>query len=94
MNFRVVSGQNFFLSMSLPCCAVNRAQGATVGVSVSLLYFSNMDSMDSFEFWLRRMESKLERNARRPTTREDADDLWEITKVGLESRYILTIGFI
>ena len=39
--------------------------------------------MDSFEFWLRRMESKLERNARRPTTREDADDLWEITKVGL-----------
>ena len=50
--------------------------------------------MDSFEFWLRRMESKLERNARRPTTREDADDLWEITKVGLESRYIPIIGFI
>jgi len=36
--------------------------------------------MDSFEFWLRRMESKLERNCCRPTTREDADDLWEITK--------------
>ena len=45
-------------------------------------------TMDSFEFWLRRMESKLERNARRPTTREDADDLWKITKVGLESRYL------
>ena len=38
--------------------------------------------MDSFEFWLRRMESKLERNSCRPTTREDADDLWEKTKVG------------
>ena len=37
--------------------------------------------MDSFEFWLRRMESKLERNTCRPTTREDADDLWEKTKV-------------
>lgn len=70
--------------MSLPCCAVNRAQGATVGVSVSLLYFSNMDSMDSFEFWLRRMESKVERISYRPSTREEASDLFDLTKVNNE----------
>ena len=42
---------------------------------------SNMDSMDSFEFWLRRMESKLERISSRPSTREEASDFLEVTKV-------------
>ena len=37
--------------------------------------------MDSFEFWLRRMESKLERITNRVKTREEASDLLEMTKV-------------
>ena len=37
--------------------------------------------MDSFEFWLRRMESKLERITNRIKTREEASDLLEMTKV-------------
>merc|ERR1712020_505703 len=36
--------------------------------------------MDSFEFWLRRMESKLERITNRIKTREEASDLLEMTK--------------
>merc|ERR1712004_622924 len=54
--------------------------GGNRRVSVSLLYFSNMDSMDSFEFWLRRMESKVERMSYRPSTREEASDLFDLTK--------------
>merc|ERR1712029_1175207 len=38
------------------------------------------DSMDSFEFWLRRMESKVERMSYRPSTREEASDLFDLTK--------------
>ena len=37
--------------------------------------------MDSFEFWLRRTEGKLERIALRPNTREEANDFLEMTKV-------------
>ena len=37
--------------------------------------------MDSFEFWLRRMESKVERMSYRPSTREEASDLFDLTKV-------------
>ena len=44
-----------------------------------LLFF--LTKMDSFEFWLRRMENKLDRNTNRPKTREEACDLLEITKV-------------
>lgn len=40
-----------------------------------------MDSMDSFEFWLRRMEGKVERMSYRPSTREEASDLLDVTKV-------------
>jgi len=43
-----------------------------------LLFF--LTKMDSFEFWLRRMENKLDRNTNRPKTREEACDLLEITK--------------
>merc|ERR1711993_66846 len=38
------------------------------------------NTMDSFEFWLRRMESKLERITNRIKTREEASDLLEMTK--------------
>ena len=40
--------------------------------------------MDSFEFWLRRMESKVERISYRPSTREEASDLFDLTKVNNE----------
>merc|ERR1711890_9555 len=37
-------------------------------------------NMDSFEFWLRRTEGKLERITLRPNTREEANEFLEMTK--------------
>ena len=45
--------------------------------------------MDSFEFWLRRTEGKLERIALRPNTREEANEFLEMTKVSNTSTMIM-----